>query len=73
MIPYIKICLSLVEPIRSEDPPIDIVDVFRYRTTGALEIADQEENAARLADQAIRELFAKLREKINEASPSSSS
>ena len=63
MTPYIKIYLSLVEPVGDTHPPIEIVDVFRYRTTGALEIADQEENAARLADQAIRELFAKFREK----------
>lgn len=63
MIPHIKIRMSLVEPVGVTHPPIEIVDVFRYRTTGALEIADQEENTARLADQAIRELFAKLREK----------
>ncbi len=72
MIPYIRIDISLVDQRSAtpQDPPITLVHEYRFRTTAALELSDQEENAVRLADQAVRQLFAKLREKINEAPPS---
>jgi len=68
MIPYIRIDIALVDPRSSnlQDPPITIADVYRFRTTASLELNDQEENAARLADQVVRQLFAKLRDKMKE-------
>ncbi len=67
MIPEIKIQVSLwKEGGKKWEDGEFIVEVFKSRTTGALEIADQEENAVRLADQAVRELFAKFREKLKQ-------